>query len=121
MSQWKIVPADVQTILTAVTTDAGELRTALEESKFQAVLDGLLWGGMITQDVPTAVNAVFADQAANLTTINNRIDAGVVGVSNAVIAYNNGQEDMSATYQTELLSSAEDGDFSYFVDHGYQG
>lgn len=121
MTQWKIDPSGVQSILTTVNTDATELGTALSEDKFQAVLDGLTWGGMITQDVPTAVNTLFADQTANLTNINNRINAGTVGVANAVIAYNNGQEDMSATYQAELLSSAVDGDFSYFVEHGHQG
>lgn len=121
MTQWKIDPPVVQTVLTSVTTDAGELGTALGADKFQAVLDALLWGGVATQAVPAAVNAVFADQSANLSSITNRINAGVVGVSNAVIAYNNGQEEMSGTYQAELLSSAESGDFTFFVEHGHQG
>jgi hypothetical protein len=57
------------------------------------------------------------DQSINLTNINNRINAGLVGVSNAVIAYNNGQQDMAAAYQSELVKSAQSGDFTYFVQH----
>jgi len=38
-------------------------------------------------------------------------------VSNAVIAYNNGQQDMAAAYQSELVKSAQSGDFTYFVQH----
>ncbi|MGW6130194.1 DUF6507 family protein [Cellulomonas sp. NPDC055163] len=120
MTRWKITPADVQGILTGVNADAEQLGKALTEDKFQGVLDGLLWGGPLTQDVPAAVNAVLGDQSANLRNIGNRINAGVVGVSNAVIAYNNGQEDMAGSYQAELLKSAESGDFSYFVKHGYK-
>lgn len=121
MTQWRIDTPVVQTVLTTVSTDAGELATALGEDKFQAVLDGLLWGGAATEAVPTAVNAIFADQSANLSSISNRINAGIVGVSNAVIAYNNGQEEMSGTYQAELLKSADSGDFTFFVEHGHQG
>lgn len=120
MTHWKIRPADVQGILTGVNADAEQLGDALTADKFQGILDGLRWGGALTQDVPAAVNAVLGDQSTNLRNIGNRINAGVVGVSNAVIAYNNGQEDMAGTCQTELLKSAESGDFSYFVEHGYK-
>ena len=63
---------------------------------------------------------LLRDQSTNVENIGNRINAGLVGVSNAVMAYNNGQEEMAGTYQRELLKSAESGDFSYFVEHGYQ-
>ena len=52
-----------------------------------------------------------------MTNINSRINAGLVGVSNAAIAYNNGQQDMAAAYQSELVKSAQSGDFTYFVQH----
>ncbi|WP_169165183.1 DUF6507 family protein [Cellulomonas taurus] len=121
MSGWKIQPADVQSVLTDVQATADELGTALSEDKFQGVLDGLSWGGALTGEVAMAVNAVLGDQSTNLSNIGNRVTAGTLGVANAVIAYNNGQEEMSGTYQAELLKSAESGDFQYFVDHGYQG
>ena len=53
----------------------------------------------------------------NLTKINNRINAVLVGVSNAVIAYNKGQQDMATTSQSELVKSTQSGDFTYFVQH----
>jgi hypothetical protein len=121
MTQWKIHPAGVQGILSTVDAAGAELGTALTEDAFQGVLDGLTWGGALTADVPAAVNAVLGDQSANLQNIGNRINAAVVGVANAVIAYNNGQEEMAGTYQTQLVRSAESGDFSYFVEHGHQG
>ena len=121
MSSWSIQPADVQSVLNDVQSTAEELGVQLSEPKFQAVLDGLTWGRPLTEDVPAAVNALLGDQMANLRNISNRIQAGTVGVANAVIAYNNGQEEMAGSYQAQLLRSAETGDFTYFVKHGHQG
>lgn len=70
--------------------------------------------------MPAALNNLLQDQATRLTNIGNRINACVVGVSNATIAYNNGQHEMAATFQSEAVSAAETGDFQYFVDNGYQ-
>lgn len=121
MTRWRIQPADVQSVLNDVQAQAGELGQQLTEAKFQGLLDGLTWGGPLTADVPAALNALLGDQTRNLTNIGNRINAGTVGVANATIAYNNGQEEMAGTYQTELVKAAETGDFTYFVQHGHQG
>lgn len=121
MSSWSIRPADVQSVLNDVQTTATELGDELTEPKFQAVIDGLTWGGPLTGEVANAVNAMLGDQMRHLTNISNRVQAGTVGVANAVIAYNNGQEEMAGSYQAELLKSAESGDFTYFVQHGYKG
>ncbi len=121
MSKWRIQPSGVHGVLDSVREDNGTLSKALTEAKFQQVFDGLTWAQSVTSDVPTAVGNVLSDQSRNLENIGNRINAGLVGVANAVIAYNNGQEEMAGTYQKELLKSAESGDFSYFVEHGYQG
>ena len=121
MTHWRLTPDRIKAILTDVNTRSEELGEALTESRFQGILDGLTWGAPFTDEVPAAVNALLGDQATNLTNIGNRINAGTVGVANAVIAYNNGQEEMCGTYQAELLKSAESGDFSFFVQHGHQG
>ncbi len=120
MSKWKIHPSGVKGVLDSVREDNETLGKALTEAKFEAVFGGLEWAPSVTSDVPTAVSNVLSDQSTNLENIGNRINAGLVGVANAVIAYNNGQETMAGTYQTELLESAESGDFTYFVDHGYK-
>ena len=121
MTRWSITPADVQSVLKDVQDSAEELGKKLTPEKFEAVLEGLTWGGPLTADVPKALGSLLTDQSRNLTNIGNRINAGTVGVANATIAYNNGQEEMAGTYQAELLKAAETGDFTYFVKHGHKG
>ena len=120
MTSWNIEPADVQTVLTTVQTKNAYLATALTEEKFTAIGDGIVWGGGLTAEVSAAVGQVMTEQGENLKVIQNHISAGLAGVSNATIAYNQGQLDMAATFQSEALKSAESGNFQYFVDHGYQ-
>lgn len=119
MSQWRINPSGVQGILTTVGTDSTELQNELTEAKFTEVFDGLTWGGVLTQDVPVAVQSLLNDQNNNLTNVVNRITAAQLGVTNATIAYNNGQEEAAGTFQSEALAAAETGDFTYFVENGY--
>ena len=120
MTGWQIDPSGVDGVLKAVDTDRTTLNEALAEEKFTGIFDGLTWGGGVTAEVPTAVNNLLQDQMKNLTNIGNRINAGIVGVSNATVAYNNSQYDMCSTFQTEMLASAESGDFQYFIENGYQ-
>ena len=120
MSKWNIDPGPVQQILTTVSTDTTDLGKALKEEKFTDIFEGLTWGGGVTVDVPTAVQALLEDQSIRLSNISNRINAATVGVANATIAYNNGQEDMAATFQSEAIEAASTGDFTYFVENGYQ-
>jgi len=119
MSQWRINPSGVQGILTTVGTDSGELQNELTEAKFTEVFEGLTWGGALTQDVPVAVQSLLNDQNNNLSNVVNRITAARLGVTNATIAYNNGQEEAAGTFQSEALAAAESGDFTYFVENGY--
>lgn len=121
MSQWQIDPAGVQEVLTTVGTDNEDLSAELAEEKFTAIFEGLMWGGVLTQDVPMAVQSLLNDQNNNLTNVMNRITAAQLGVANATIAYNNGQEDMAGNFQSEALAAAESGDFTYFVENGYGG
>ena len=121
MSAWDIQPGEVQKILTDVQTKSETLGKALTEEKFTAIGTGISWGGGLTAEVSKAVGQVMTDQNKNLTVIQNHIGAGMNGVSNATIAYNHGQYDMAATFQTEMVKAADSGNFTYFVDHGYKG
>lgn len=121
MTAWDIRPADVQGILTSVQTQSETLGKALTEEKFTAIGEGIAWGGGLTAEVSTAVGRVMTEQGENLKAIQSHVGAGMAGVSNATIAYNNGQYDMAATFQTEAAKAAKTGDFKYFLDHGYQG
>ncbi|MBU4215413.1 MAG: hypothetical protein KJ792_12240 [Actinobacteria bacterium] len=121
MTGWRIEPTDVQGVLSGVEDSAQGLATSMTEAKLTAAVEALTWGGGITQAVPGAVQALFEDQAVTLSNIGNRINAGLVGVANATIAYRDGQEEMAATFQDEALRSAGSGDFSFFADHGTLG
>jgi hypothetical protein len=121
MSTWKIQKDKVATVLRDVGGDVDRLGAAVTEDSLQVVMGGVAWGGELTQPVSTAVGDILIEQQKKLQEIVSRGTAAIVGVSNAVIAYDNGQEEMAATFQTELFSSAESGDLSYFALNGYQG
>lgn len=121
MKAWDIKPAEVRKVLTTVQTKAETLSKALTEEKFTAIGTGISWGAGLTAEVSKAVGQVMTDQGEHLKVIQNHIGAGMAGVSNATIAYNNGQYEMATTFQTEMVKAADSGDFKYFVDHGYQG
>ena len=121
MSAWKIETPEVQAVLTTVQTNADTLGKALTEEKFTAIGNGIIWGSVLTEEVSKAVNQVMTEQGEKLRVIQNHIGAGSAGVANATIAYNNGQLDMAATFQSEAVKAADTGNFQYFADHGYQG
>ncbi|MFT3888483.1 MAG: DUF6507 family protein [Arachnia sp.] len=121
MSEWKMNP----TSLTPVLTDTGkayeDLLGVVTEKTIEAVFSGLTWGGVFTSCVPIALNEVLSEQQnVNLKTIASHIGAGIVGVGNAARQIQQGDEDMAASFQAEMFSAAEDGDFSYFETHGYK-
>lgn len=120
MSQWRIHPTSVQDVLRKVSDAQGELVAAVDESAVTAAFAGLTWGGALTQDVPAALSSLLERQQTNLTAIGNRVGAGVAGVGNASIAYQNGQTDMAGAFQTAMQNAADTGDFQYFEQHGYR-
>lgn len=126
MSQWQMEPEQIQGVLQR-TVDAQEhLLEAITEETLAEIGANTQWAGGsmlmgMYPHVPEAVGAVFTSQRQNLETIGNRINAGITGVGNAVIAYNHSHEDMIGNFQREMFSSAADGDFSYFAENGYQG
>jgi hypothetical protein len=120
MSRWKIDPSEISTVLEGVVPQKESLEGELAEEKFAGIGEGLTWGSMITGVVPNALSALLSDQSAALSTIVNRVNAGLLGVSNATIAYNHGQEEMLGNFQREMLEASVDGDFSYFEAHGHR-
>lgn len=121
MSSWNIKPTEVKDVLTTVQKNSDTLSQALTEEKFTAIGGGLTWGSVLTEEVSKAVNQVMTEQGQNLRVIQNHISAGTAGVFNATIAYNNGQVEMAATFQSESVKAADSGNFQYFVEHGYKG
>lgn len=121
MTQWQINPGAVEPVLVNAGEQSGELFSVLTEDMFTGILTGLDSGGAATAAVPAAVSSLLADQQQNLQSVVNRVNAGILGVMNATIAYNQGQYDMATTFNSQMHSAASSGDFSYFEQHGYQG
>lgn len=115
-------PALLSTALSDTSTAFESLSTVFTEEKVTTIFGGLTWGGGVTACVSQALNEVLTEQQnINMATISNHVAAGIYGVGNAARALQEGQEDMAATFQTEMVESAGDGNFTYFFDHGYTG
>lgn len=121
MTSWKIDPAGVAGILNNVASEQEALANVLTDGEFQAIFTGISGAGALVAEVPKALQALMQNQKANLQVVTNRIAAGISGVSNAVAAYNNGQQEMAGEFQRQMATSAASGDFSYFQQHGYKG
>src|SRR5690606_41419718 len=67
--------------------------------------------------VPAALDALLADQVARVTRMGQHIDAGVVGTSLAVAAYEAGQEEMATTFARDTITAAESGDLAPFLPY----
>lgn len=122
MSEWKIDPASLQPVLTETSTAYQTLTGIITEQGIGEIFTGLAWGGQVTACVSAALSEVLNEQqTVSLASIGNHIAAGITGVGNAARSLNAGNEDMAATFQTQMFTAADTGDFSYFEQHGYQG
>jgi hypothetical protein len=117
MARWELDPERVRGVLRAVEQRRTELDEALRETRVSGVVLDVSGGGWPVAAVPAAVEGLLADQVARLTRMRQHIDAGVVGTSLAVAAYEAGQEDMAATFQQQALTAAESGDLAPFVPY----
>ncbi len=121
MSEWKMEPTSLAEVLKNTGTAYDEVLGVITEQGMDAIFTGLLWGGFITQSVPQALSDVLQEQQkVNLQNIANHIGAGVTGVTNAAIELSRGNESMATTFESQMLSSASSGDFTYFEQHGHR-
>lgn len=114
MSSWSIDPVNLETLLSSVQVEQTSMNAALEEGDFTAIFTGLGSGPDVMGEVQKAVNNLLEDQKNNLTTICSAVAAGVNGVAYAARACAEGNEEMAANVQTQMVRSASSGDFTYF-------
>lgn len=117
MTSWQLEPERVRGVLRAVEDRRESLDGALREHRASAIVLGVSGGGWPVAAVSTAVDALIADQVGRLQRMRSHIDAGVVGTSLAVAAYEAGQEDMAAGFQREVVAAAASGDLSAFAPY----
>ncbi|MDO5053291.1 MAG: DUF6507 family protein [Pseudoclavibacter sp.] len=121
MSWWRLDPAGVFGVLEGVRGEAEELPGVFGPGQAGDVQDGARGASPGAPETQSALAEFLADQSARLNEIGNRVVAGVVGVSNATLSYQRGDEEMAANFQREMADSAVDGDFSYFEQYGARG
>lgn len=117
MSGWQLDPERVRGVLRAVEQRREGLEGALRETRASALVLDVSGGGWPVAAVPAAVDGLLADQIARLTRIREHIDAGVIGTSLAVAAYEVGQEDMATTFEQDMLAGASSGDLAPFLPY----
>ena len=121
MSQWKIVPAAVRALLREVSEQQEGLAATFSEEDLEAIETALSWCPQVAGYIPAALKRVMETQKKNLRTVASHVNAGVVGVGNATISYNQAQQEMAGNFEREMFNSATSGDFSYFEKYGYKG
>ena len=121
MSQWKIVPSAVRAVLLEVSGQQEGLAATFSEKDLEAIEAALSWCPEVAGYIPAALNRVMGTQKKNLHTVASHVNAGIVGVGNATISYEQAQQEMADNLEREMFNSAASGDFSYFDQHGYKG
>ncbi|NLS09981.1 hypothetical protein HGQ17_08215 [Nesterenkonia sp. MY13] len=114
---WNVNPEQVQSVLSDVEEERGELYEKLSGSTLEDIDGNLDWTPEINGPVYAAMGLLLQDQQENLENITNRIEAGILGVANATVSYANGQTDMAGEFNTQLVGAAESGDFAYLEEN----
>ncbi len=114
MTQWSIEPSGLESLLNSARSDQASMNGALEDRDFTAIFSGLGSGPDVLGEVLKATNTLLQDQRANLTSICNTATSGIDGVALAARACAAGNEDMAASIQSQMVTSAVTGDFTFF-------
>lgn len=123
MSEWQIDPSGVGKVLNDVYTQAsstdGLAGAVTADAAQQAVQDVSLGDNLFAGAVPGALYDVMGEVMEDMGKVGNRVVAGVMGVTAATLAYQNGQQDMCGAAEQAMTTAADSGDFSWFKANGY--
>lgn len=114
MGRWRLEPAAIRGVLAAVEGDLETMHAAWSASRLSTVMSEMDAVGPAGADVASALAAVLDAQAERLTSMGNRVSAGLVGVESALACFEVANEDMLAACQTQMLATAGSGDFSWW-------
>ena len=123
MTGWRLDPAGIQAVLNAVNGEAAGLgefygRRSAQADQHERVLAGLGSQAAVLVPVQAAVQAWLDAQVRSSQSVTDRIEAGVLGVLNATLAYNEGNREMAGVFQAEAARAAASGDFGFFEQYG---
>lgn len=117
MSGWQLEPERVRGVLRAVEEKRSNLEEVLRKHRTSALVLDVSGGGWPVAAVPAALDGLLTDQLDRLTRMREHIDAGVVGTSLAISAYEAGQEDMATAFERDTLAAAESGNLTPFLPY----
>lgn len=117
MSGWQLDPERVRGVLRSAEEKRNNLEETLRKHRTSALVLDVSGGGWPVAAVPAALEGLLADQIDRLARMREHIDAGVVGTSLAVAAYEGGQEDMATAFERDTLAAAENGDLTPFLPY----
>ena len=72
------------------------------------------WGSPFDGVLTAALDEAIATQAGKVGQVLAALQAAVIGVSQATLAYENGNEEMAATVQEQAAQAAQTGNFAFF-------
>ncbi|MGO1570253.1 MAG: DUF6507 family protein [Canibacter sp.] len=117
MTKWKLDPAGIEGVLNKTLPAVQELEEVLNEEDIESIAERAYVKSLTGEEVVKALGNVLSGQQDNITNVFSTIQAGMLGVTNATISYNNGQTDMAETFQSEMVSAAESGDLTYLTEN----
>lgn len=121
MSGWKLDPPSILAVVASTEKTRDRLSRAVRPQDLERIDEGIAWGGPLTQPLRDALVALTEVQGEDITTIRNHVAAGILGLTNAATAYRQGNDDMVAELQSQMLATADNGDFTYFIRNGMTG
>lgn len=114
MTSWQVTQAVVDSVLKAVEGHRTQLDAELSVERLDGVTEDLAAAGPVAAELTDAVNIMLNGQRDHLTNIGNRVSAGAGGVDAAAGAYRQGNEEMAAEVQAQMIHSAVTGDFTWW-------
>lgn len=113
MSSYEIDPAGVQAVVRAVEVEADQLTQGIDTDALQTDVAGL--ANVPAPGVATALGEFLSLEAPVIQSIGNRIMASMAGVATVAQSYGTASDEMVQTIQSQAITAAESGDFSYFT------
>lgn len=121
MGAWRLVPAEIGRVLTAVEGDLQAMSEAWAQQRLEEAMAGVDAAGPAGADVKNALVVVLNAQQDRLAAMGARVTAGLVGVESAAACFEAAQEDMLAQCQSQMLASAGSGDFTWWYGSDVPG
>lgn len=118
VTSWQLQPEGIESVLTRTSDGRTTLAATFSQSAVDGLGGGLSWSPLCV-DVVAALGELVSGGYTDFLATVQTVDAGVAGVYNAAVAYNQAGAEMAGTFEAAAVTAAAEGDFSYFEQNGY--